>query len=498
MLRRLVLLVASSLLISIGSAWAGTTPLPIRLLDSVDLALTDQGGAAEMLEMADSLGDIYHPAGTPGYTGGNIDIRGVRLGVWATDLQQRGHSAPKSPFDSSLNSDGIRRSSPEGLDFDTGGPYVIAQIQLDLDVDYSADLFCEYPLAWQVPEHEAFSGIPGDLFNGTNYVTVIRTGQGVPDGFSAAGLEFMGGTWEERAAHGFAAAIGEELFYAIPASEFGAAGDAMIAGFPSFLRGRQASDGNVDFNFGAFCSEGGQSFDPTLGGVDILQAPVSLTDLPVFVVGPLAPPPPPTTTVPPTTSPPTTSPPTTVATAPPTSVVAAPLTDDGGANPLLIALLVGGAGAAAFGIWKWLQDRAEKAKRGGGFRFRVELERGMSASFSEVSGLETEPAPIDYRTGAEPETTMRAPTIQKFTNLVLKRGMTDSPEFYNWIRSASQDDAVGGSLFMESLEGPAVEWTFQKGWPKKWVGPTFNPNLNETAIESMELTVEGLEMRLRP
>jgi phage tail-like protein len=462
------------------------------LLASEELeALPPTGRAAELLQLTDPAGDIYHPLGPPGFVGGNVDITSVFLSIFGVEELDI-----SNPFERGRDGvDSIRRDGPD-WDFPIAGPYLVAEIELALDIDYSEALFCEYIVGFGIPGRDAFSGIEGDLFNTNNYVQVVRTGLGGTNGFEVRALEYTGGGWPEMAPHGAAAGYMNRMVFAIPASEFGEGGSAMRTAMGSFLQGDEAAESVLDFNFGAFCSEGGQSFDPALGGADILQAPVDLAGLPVFSVGPTAPPQPePTTT---TTA--DDGPTTTTGGEPPTpSTTAAPATGEGGgASPALIALIAGGVGAVAYAASRVARSRSHGDPAGPRAGFRVEIEGVGGASFSEVAGLGLEATGIDYRDGISPDTVTRLPGLQKHTNLVMRGGTDLSPEFVDWVRGERRGPGVSGSITLEVTGSPALQWNFRDGWPAKWEGPTFSGKSTETAMESLELTVEQIELKVGP
>lgn len=478
--RRLALLVVPLLLFPVA-AFAQTMPVAPWLAESAGLTLMPLSGSLLGYQSyEDPADDIYHPAGTPGYTDGNIDIRKVDLSVWAI---ADGGAEYVDPFDPALTADDdVRRGQPD-WEFNVAGPYVIAEFELALDINYTDDLYCEYPLAWSRPDYDVFQGIEGDLFNGTNYVTVARTGRFIDGGFQARGIDFMDGTWQEMASHGGVAASGNRVAFAIPAAEFGSAGDGLRASLVDFLQSDEPVDTVVDFNFGAFCSEGGQSFDPGLGGVDILQTPVDLLDLPVHIVEPV----------------PISAPTTTVTTAAVTTTDAAPTTtlpqaaeEGGGVNPALIALLVGGAAGAAYVAVRSLRRRAEDAKPGTGFRVRLELDGGPSSGFSSMSGLELDPTAVEYRDGAEPALSRRGPGVTKYATITLRGGDADAKPFYEWAKTAAESsEPSSGAVVLESTIGTDLEWRFDRGWV------TPGPKLAESAIESMEMRLENVELRIK-
>ena len=67
------------------------------------------------------------------------------------------------------------------------------------------------------------------------------------------------------------------------------------------------------------------------------------------------------------------------------------------------------------------------------FNFIVEIDGQQMAAFQEVSGLDSENTPIEYREGADAMNTVRKlPGIEKYPNLTLKRGITGSLALWDW------------------------------------------------------------------
>src|SRR5712691_10705961 len=64
------------------------------------------------------------------------------------------------------------------------------------------------------------------------------------------------------------------------------------------------------------------------------------------------------------------------------------------------------------------------------FKFRVEIDGVTVAAFSEATGLESETAVIEYRTGAD-HVLRKLPGLTKYANIVLRRGITDDAELWN-------------------------------------------------------------------
>lgn len=131
------------------------------------------------------------------------------------------------------------------------------------------------------------------------------------------------------------------------------------------------------------------------------------------------------------------------------------------------------------------------------FNFLIEIDGVTTAGFSECSGLTTETDIIEYRNGDEDITVRKIPGLRKYTNIALKRGYTDNKDLWEWRKKVIEgktERQSGAIVMLNEAREEAMRWNFRDGWPCKWEGPTFNAKNNETAIESMEIAVEHLEL----
>jgi phage tail-like protein len=129
------------------------------------------------------------------------------------------------------------------------------------------------------------------------------------------------------------------------------------------------------------------------------------------------------------------------------------------------------------------------------FNFLVEIDGIARAAFSEVSGLESETAVIEYRAGGE-NVVRKLPGLTKFGNIVLRRGVTQDAELWDWRKNVvdgNVDRRNGSIALLDDQRNEVVRWNFRSGWICKWEGPTFNAKANEVAIETIEIAHEGLE-----
>ena len=132
----------------------------------------------------------------------------------------------------------------------------------------------------------------------------------------------------------------------------------------------------------------------------------------------------------------------------------------------------------------------------GSFNFKLEIEGITVAGFSEVTGLNQESNVIDYREGQEPITPRKLPGLNKFGNITLKRGISPDLSVYNWRKTVTDGDIErrNASIVLHNEKHEeVVRWNLVNAWPSKYVGPDLKANANEVAIESIELTHEGVE-----
>ena len=131
----------------------------------------------------------------------------------------------------------------------------------------------------------------------------------------------------------------------------------------------------------------------------------------------------------------------------------------------------------------------------GNFNFLVEIDGITRAAFHEVSGFDSTVDVVEHREGGENTTPRKLPGMTKHSNIVLKWGLTDDAELYNWHREAvnGRVQRRNGSIVLLDRQGQEkMRWNFVNGWPSKWDGPDFNAEGNDIAIETLELAHEGV------
>lgn len=130
------------------------------------------------------------------------------------------------------------------------------------------------------------------------------------------------------------------------------------------------------------------------------------------------------------------------------------------------------------------------------FHFQVEW-GGSRVGFTEVSGLDIEIQPIDYREGSYKEYQVtKMPGIPQFTDINLKRGILKGDnEFEEWLTTIKLNQVerrdITISLLNEEHQA-AVVWQIKNAWPTKVTGPSLNATSNDVAVEEIVLSHEGL------
>jgi len=133
------------------------------------------------------------------------------------------------------------------------------------------------------------------------------------------------------------------------------------------------------------------------------------------------------------------------------------------------------------------------------FHFQVEW-GGTRLGFTEVSGLNFDYTPIDYREGnALNYQVTKQPGIPKYSDITLKRGvMQGDNEFFTWISTIKLNQVERRDLTISLLNEnhePIVVWKIAQAWPCKIEGVSLKSTGNEVGVESITICHEGLTLQ---
>lgn len=134
------------------------------------------------------------------------------------------------------------------------------------------------------------------------------------------------------------------------------------------------------------------------------------------------------------------------------------------------------------------------------YNFIVELDGEQIAGFKEVSGLDSKIEVIDYREGGEKFFPNRKlPGKVTYSNIVLKTGVTTDTKLYDWHKEWVQGaSSAARKLIRVVLQDRAGNeqrsWKIREAWPANYMGPTFNAEAHDVAIQTVELAHEGIDL----
>ncbi|CAG0953594.1 hypothetical protein METP3_00358 [Methanosarcinales archaeon] len=127
------------------------------------------------------------------------------------------------------------------------------------------------------------------------------------------------------------------------------------------------------------------------------------------------------------------------------------------------------------------------------FKFRVEIDGITVAGFSDVTGLAFETETESIEEGGINNFVHILPKRTKRQNLVLKHGITDKQDLWDWYQSVVDGtfQRRNGSIILQDVtDNKKWSWNFFNAYPVKWTGPDFKADGNTVAFETIELVHE--------
>jgi len=118
-----------------------------------------------------------------------------------------------------------------------------------------------------------------------------------------------------------------------------------------------------------------------------------------------------------------------------------------------------------------------------------------AGGFSECSGLELTLQPEEYKEGGNNGAVLKFVGRATWTNVTLKRGLTDRTDLWDWHfsfiegRGKRRDGVI---VLLNAARTPLQAWFFRRGLPVKYSGPTLNATQSSVAIEAIEIAHEGI------
>ncbi|WP_296426440.1 phage tail protein [Yoonia sp.] len=129
------------------------------------------------------------------------------------------------------------------------------------------------------------------------------------------------------------------------------------------------------------------------------------------------------------------------------------------------------------------------------FHFQVKWD-DTELAFQEVSGLDIETQPIEYRAGNSPVfSTIKMPGMIKSGNITMKKGVfVKDNAIWDWFNEIKMNTITRKALTISLLDeshAPTMVWKVQNAFPVKVTGTDLKAEGNEVAVESIEIAHEG-------
>ncbi len=123
------------------------------------------------------------------------------------------------------------------------------------------------------------------------------------------------------------------------------------------------------------------------------------------------------------------------------------------------------------------------------------------AAFSEISGLEMTMEVEEYQAGGTNDHVLKFAGRVRWANLVLKRGLiakrdpTDGSDLWKWYEGFLDGKGVrkdGIIVLLNEKREPKITWSFRRGLPLRWTGPSLDAGRSQVAVEAIEIAHEGI------
>ena len=130
-------------------------------------------------------------------------------------------------------------------------------------------------------------------------------------------------------------------------------------------------------------------------------------------------------------------------------------------------------------------------------RFYVEIDKTIAASFNECSGLGMQIKKNVFHEGGVNDQQRIYLGQAEFSDVTLKRGITDHQGFWKWIISVFTQTSTRRNvniLVFNQAGETMMSWTLIGAVPVAWKTPALQADGNAVAIEELTLAYEGLKV----
>ncbi|HMP41648.1 MAG TPA: phage tail protein [Roseiflexaceae bacterium] len=134
------------------------------------------------------------------------------------------------------------------------------------------------------------------------------------------------------------------------------------------------------------------------------------------------------------------------------------------------------------------------------YNYELDLAGTVVGYFMEVSGIGSENEVVEHKVVSKDgrEGVQKIPGRLKWENIVLKRGITDTLDMWEWrdlvVDGKMKDARKSCSIRMYDRNYElAAQWDIVNAWPSKISGPSGKSDGNDVGVEELTLVHEGLK-----
>jgi phage tail-like protein len=134
-----------------------------------------------------------------------------------------------------------------------------------------------------------------------------------------------------------------------------------------------------------------------------------------------------------------------------------------------------------------------------GYNFAVELDGLTRMGFRGCTGLDSSTTATPYREGTDTSLAQRElPSLLHHTAITLTRGITDDHALWDWRNDIAKGKGTRHDISIvlrNDVGEEKIRWNLKNAFPTKWSGPSLDATSEAIAIETLELTHEGVEVQ---
>lgn len=127
----------------------------------------------------------------------------------------------------------------------------------------------------------------------------------------------------------------------------------------------------------------------------------------------------------------------------------------------------------------------------------IGIQQPAVGGFSECTGLEMTLQLEEHEEGGNNGLVRKFPKRINWGNIKLRRGTAGNSALWDWHYAfvTGEGKRRDGTITLQNEQfQPVRAWTFRRGLPVKWTGPSMNASQGQVAIEELEIAHEGLEV----